>query len=199
MNMWAIIPVKPFAQGKSRLADVLDAGGRTALNRRMFRHVFEVALSVLGPKRTVVITTDPALRVLIKAQGARAIEERANGLNGALAQATHHAVTNGVDAVLILPADLPLLTADDVRAMMFVQGRGCAIAPDMEEEGTNALLIAPPAPDFFRFGPHSFPAHLEAAQSRGLATQILRRPGLACDLDTPEDYRLLMKRQGVPA
>ena len=69
------------------------------------------------------------------------------------------------------------------------------IAPDQQEQGTNALALAPPDPDFFRFGPDSFQAHLEAAKARGMTMRILRRPGLAQDLDTPEEYRRYAKEQ----
>ena len=89
------------------------------------------------------------------------------------------------------------LTAEDVKALVasLGPGPGCVIAPDQQERGTNALALAPPAPDFFRFGLDSFQAHLEAAKARGLNMRILRRPGLAQDLDTPEEYRRYAKEQ----
>ncbi len=65
----------------------------------------------------------------------------------------------------------------------------CVIAPDASGQATNALVLAPPDPDFFRFGPSSFAAHHDAAAARGVQFEIVRRPGLAFDLDTPEDYR----------
>jgi 2-phospho-L-lactate guanylyltransferase len=65
----------------------------------------------------------------------------------------------------------------------------CVIAPDRHDKGTNALAMTPPDPDFFRFGPDSFHAHTEAAATRGMRLHVLRRPGLAHDLDTPDDYR----------
>ena len=75
----------------------------------------------------------------------------------------------------------------------------CTIAPDEQEQGTNALALTPPAADFFKFGPDSFQAHLAAARARKLAVRILRRPGLALDLDTPENYRRFAKEQHIPS
>ena len=76
---------------------------------------------------------------------------------------------------------------------------GLVIAPDASEQATNALVLSPPDPDFFHFGPSSFAAHLHAARERGMTIEIVRRPGLAFDLDTPEDYREFLKRTGAPA
>jgi 2-phospho-L-lactate guanylyltransferase len=73
------------------------------------------------------------------------------------------------------------------------------IAPDEQEEGTNALALTPPAPDFFRFGPNSFQAHLEMARTRGMTVRVLRRPGLAHDLDTPDEYRRYAKERAAGA
>ena len=73
------------------------------------------------------------------------------------------------------------------------------LAPDEQEEGTNALALTPPAPDFFRFGRNSFQTHLELAKTRGMAVRILRRPGLAHDLDTPDEYRQYAKERAAGA
>ena len=197
MNLWAIIPAKPLHLGKTRLAGVLGTGERTALNRRLFQHVFETALAVLPPERVAVVTTDAALLALASAHKAHAVQENeTSDLNTALRDATRCALAHNADAVLILPGDLPLLTADDIFALQNAIGPkpSCVIAPDAAGIGTNALALAPPYPDFFHFGPESFIAHLEQADARNLKTEILRRPGLAHDLDSPEDHRRFSER-----
>jgi hypothetical protein len=89
------------------------------------------------------------------------------------------------------------VTADDVKALVekLSPAPCCVVAPDHQEQGTNALALAPAEHDFFRFGPDSFQAHLAAAKARGMKVRILRRPGLAHDLDTPEEYRCYAKEQ----
>jgi 2-phospho-L-lactate guanylyltransferase len=101
----------------------------------------------------------------------------------------------------VLPSDLPGITADDVKALVanLKPASCCVIAPDEQEEGTNALALTPPTFDFFRFGPNSFQAHLELAKTRGMTVRILRRPGLAHDLDTPDEYRRYAKEQAAGA
>ena len=197
MDHWAIIPAKPFKLGKSRLAAVLNESERTTLNQRLFEHVFDVAISTLGADRIIVVTADTELLAQVRRQLAHAIQERSSGdLNAALAQASHYASERGADAILILPSDLADITVEDIAALRNELGPTpcCAIAPDASGHGTNALALAPPSADFFRFGPQSFTAHIELAAARGIATRIVRRPGLAHDLDTPENYRVFASR-----
>jgi 2-phospho-L-lactate guanylyltransferase len=192
MDLWAIIPVKRFDLGKSRLAAELDGPERVALNQRLFARVFDAAQGELGAERVVVVTTDSALLAAVRRNRAHAVPERTAGdLNAALAQACHYASERGARAVAVLPSDLPEINGEDIAALRDALGPppSCAIAPDATEQGTNALALAPPSTDFFRFGPRSFASHIALAEAGGMTVQIVRRPGLAHDLDTPEAYR----------
>lgn len=193
--LWALIPVKPFGLGKSRLAGVLDAQGRAALNRRLFDHVFGTAVAALGANRVAVVTSDSELAATVAGRGAHGVVD-AGDLNAALGQVCRIVIARGAKAVLVLPSDLPFLAKDDIAALTsaLAPAPGVVIAPDASDQATNALALAPPDPDFFRFGPSSFAAHQQAAHARGAAIGIVRRPGLAFDLDTPDDYRAFVSR-----
>ena len=197
MECWAIIPVKPLGAGKSRLAAVLGAEQRAALNKHLFGRVLQATLGAFKPGRTAIVTADTLLLALMRGQGLHALPDPGEGLNTALGLACRYAGDRGARAVAVLPSDLPKVTTDDIKALVasLGPGPGGVIAPDQQEQGTNALALAPPDPDFFRFGPDSFQAHLEAAKARGMTMRILRRPGLAQDLDTPEEYRRYAKEQ----
>ena len=198
MDLWAIIPVKPLALGKSRLAVVLDNRQRAALNQWLFDRVFDAAATELGPGQVIVVSSDAGLLARVRGRGAHALDERApTALNAALAQACRYASGHGAPAIAVLPADLPEIRGADIAALRaaLAEPPSCAIAPDAAELGTNALVLAPPRADSFRFGRRSFAAHLALATARGLATQIVRRPGLAHDLDTPEAYRRFARRR----
>src|SRR6185503_16949052 len=194
---------KPFAQGKSRLAALLGAERRAALNRHLFGRVLDAVLGRFRHDRVVVVTADTVLLTLMRGLGVHALQDAGNGLNSALGLACRFAVERGGRAIVVLPSDLPTIGSDDVAALLaeLAKAPACVIAPDDQEEGTNALALAPPAADFFRFGAGSFQAHLGEAKARGLALRILRRPGLARDLDTPDDYRQFAQQQltGVTA
>ena len=194
MTVFAAIPVKALAEGKSRLSPVLDAAGRAALNRRFLDHVLAITALVPGAARTVVVSADIEVLDAARAAGAMALAETVNGgLNGALAQARRKIEAQGATAMLVLAADLPLLTADDARALLSAArgGASVVIAPDRSGLGTNALLLSPPGVMDFRFGSGSLALHLAAAQRSGTAPVVVNRPGLAFDVDTPQDYASL--------
>ena len=201
MDCWAIIPVKPFRAGKSRLAGLLGVDDRAALNRQLFGRVLTSTLAVFKPDRAVIVTADPLLLPLMRGQGLHAVDDSGGGLNAALDVACRYAAARGARGIAVLPSDLPDITADDVKALVanLKSAPCCVIAPDGQEEGTNALALTLPAPSFFRFGPNSFQAHLKLAKIRGMTVRILRRPGLAYDLDTPDEYRRYAKERAAGA
>lgn len=114
-------------------------------------------------------------------------------LNAALQQAAAAAYERGAEAVLVLPADLPLLTATAVAALIHAlpEGPGVVLAPDRHRTGTNALLVRPPLAMPFLFGARSFVRHLWAARCRGLPYVMHDQAAISLDLDTPDDLALL--------
>jgi 2-phospho-L-lactate guanylyltransferase len=201
MRLFAVIPVKPFAEGKSRLKDILSDTARRDLNFHMLEHVLTVAASMIGAANTIVVSADQTALALARDHGATTVREATcAGLNAALKVGAEHAVARGADAILILPTDLPTLSLGDLEALL-----DCAkippcviIAPDRSNRGTNALLISPPDAIGFSFGPDSFTAHQVAAHAIPVNPVSVHRDGLAFDIDTPEDYQQL-ERQGWDA
>jgi 2-phospho-L-lactate guanylyltransferase len=196
MTLFAILPVKPLAAGKSRLAEVMGDADRIAFNRRLAERTLSVAVTAMGAGRTVVVSRDTVVLGLARKYGALTVRERGDaGLNAALDQATAEAQRCGADAVLVLPVDLPLLAAADIEALIppATARPAVVIAPDRHDAGTNALLLAPPDALPFAFGPDSFQAHLAAARRANIEPVIVRREGLAFDVDTAEDHSLLCR------
>ena len=73
------------------------------------------------------------------------------------------------------------------------------IAPDEAGTGTNALYVRPPALLAFEYGETSCPRHLEQARKREARIEMVDRPGLRFDLDTPDDLeRHERRRLGRP-
>lgn len=198
MTPFALIPVKPPAAAKSRLRGVLADGARIELAWRLFDHVLGVAIQTVGAARTLVISRDSDVLDYATGRGAGTMAEQADrGLNAALALGRSEAVRRGADAVLILPGDLPLLAAADIDAMIAAASPPPAvvIAPDERDGGTNALLLSPPDILPFTFGENSFAAHAASARHAGVEPAIVRRPGLAFDVDTAEDCARLCRRE----
>jgi 2-phospho-L-lactate/phosphoenolpyruvate guanylyltransferase len=187
MSVWAVLPVKPAEEGKSRLAEVLPLAKRIRLNRSLFRHTLGVVCSVFAPDRVIVVSRDSALLGIAAAVGAQALTEHGEGLNAALTQAAL-LPPPGAD-LLAISTDLPTLTEADLRAMLEQPGP-VIIAPDRAGQGTNALLMRPAGCIPYRFGENSFLHHREEASQAGLEIYAIHRPGLAFDLDLPGDLPL---------
>jgi 2-phospho-L-lactate guanylyltransferase len=189
MNVWAIVPVKPLAEAKSRLSEVLTAEERQWLSRHMLDKVLAVLLDHPALAGTVVVSRDPAALHGLPGRGLTGLAETGRDLNAALRQATNWICERQGDAVLVLPADVPLVEPEDVTTMVgLAQEDRCAvIAPCRREEGTNALLVRPAGAIDYTFGPGSFARHCRQAEAHGLAVHVYRSASLALDIDQPAD------------
>jgi len=202
LTVWAIVPVKPLRRAKSRLASVLSKEDRLELSQRMLTHTLEVLGEIPSIERTLVVSRDSRALALARKLGARTVTERGSPqLNRALVRATLVARRYNVSAVLVLPADLPLLTREDIESLI---ARGSdppvvVIAPDRRRSGTNALLSSPPGLIEYAFGPQSFPHHLEHARAAGVRLEVCELPSLALDVDMPEDLLRLESERPAAA
>jgi 2-phospho-L-lactate guanylyltransferase len=190
MTLWAIVPVKPLRHGKSRLAGVLTVKEREDLNSRMLAHTLDTLTAVPEIEHVLVISRDPAALALARDHGARTVTENgAPQLNHALARATILVKNYHTRGVLIVPADLPLLTPEDVRAMLERAHTPpvVVVAPDRHHAGTNALLVCPTGLIEYNFGPGSFQRHCQRALKAGARLEVCELPSLALDVDLPED------------
>ncbi len=111
------------------------------------------------------------------------------GLNGALTQATELAAREGARTIVVIPADRPLLRAQDVENLLR-RDAPIVIAPDRHRQGTNGLMLRIDATGgkfVYQFGPGSFLAHLDEAHELGLDAATAISLGTSFDLDTPID------------
>ena len=194
MSVATIIPVKPFAEGKSRLSGFLSDERRYTLNRNMFRHVLKTALAAQGINDILVISRDEDALILAEEAGAHAILEAHNSnLNAALDVARKASSALNATALLILPADLAKLEQTDLRDILTSADDHAPttplviIAPDESKRGTNALFIRPPDSINFLFGANSLERHQATAIDSGCKISILNNPNLSCDIDEPKD------------
>ena len=107
--------------------------------------------------------------------------------------ASRHCEMLGIDALLRIPTDVPLLRSVDVEDIFagLDEAPSCVIAPSRDGTGTNALLRSPPRafPSFF--GKNSLARHREAARAAGVAIKIIHNPRIELDVDEPDDLELL--------
>jgi 2-phospho-L-lactate/phosphoenolpyruvate guanylyltransferase len=197
VSVFAVVPVKDLWGTKSRLKPILDPGARAGLTLYMMGRVVS-AISGAGVENVCVVSPDRIVLGEARERGATPLLQGSRGLNPALEEGRRWAMERGGSALLVLPADLPLIDAEDVSAVLESVGEtpSITISPDGARSGTNALLLGPPEVMPFVFGPGSYEAHLRAARERGLDVRVCERPHLAFDLDTAEDLARL--DEGVP-
>lgn len=200
MTIWAIVPVKPLRRGKSRLSGTLSVDERTHLNQLLLEHTLKTLTDLKEIEHILVVSRDPAALALAREHGARTVREAGTPkLNTALKRATVVAQLYATRGVLVLPADLPLVTREDILALVDHAKKPpvVVIAPDRREEGTNALLICPAGLIEYEFGPGSFRRHCERARQAGANLEVVNLPSLSLDLDLPEDLDMVLHMEGL--
>jgi 2-phospho-L-lactate guanylyltransferase len=181
---------------------MLDAEERHDLVVSMLEATLAATADSPGIWRTWVISPDPEVATIAEGAGAAALRQDGRGLNQGLEQARAAAVAAGASAVLVLPADLPRVSAAAIADILAVLDRSrppvVAIVPDRHGRGTNALLLAPADVIDFAFGGDSRAAHRHAAND--VCTEVVELGGpLALDLDTPDDLLLVQTDATVAA
>ncbi len=200
MTLWAIVPVKPLRRGKSRLAGTLTEDERAELNRMLLERTLRTLIDLKEVEEVLVVSRDSSALAIARDLGARTVQEDgAPSLNTALKRATIVAQVYASRGVLVIPADLPLLSKDDVLALLAraVDPPVVVIAPDRHEKGTNALLLSPANLIEYDFGGDSFPRHCERARRAGARLEVVKLPTLGLDLDLPEDLELIRKLEAA--
>jgi 2-phospho-L-lactate guanylyltransferase len=194
--VWAVVPVKQLARAKQRLSGLLGPEQRRLLCDAMLDDVLAALTAARGLAGILVVSSDPAARTLAMRHGARLLDDPGRGLNAAVAHAAKTLAEEGAPAMLVVHGDAPLATADEIEALVAAHAAGHAVvlASDRRGDGTNALLCAPPDAMTFHYGPGSFAAHRQAARAAGHEPAALDLPGLALDIDMPEDLALFVDR-----
>lgn len=195
LRAYAAVPVKDPRLAKTRLARVLSDEERAELSMAMLRDVLAALLEAEGLDKVLVVSSSREVLSEAARMGAVPIDEGApRGLNEALELALEVCLREGADALLVTPADLPLLTRDCVSRLLDLLGPppSVVISPSRGRTGTNALLLSPPNAIRFSFGPGSFSRHLSLALERGADVVVYEAPELGLDVDEEEDLRRLL-------
>lgn len=225
MKYSALVPVKDLALAKSRLAAHLPRNQRETLVLDMLQHVVSVLCESELFEQVYVVSADTQVLELVQQWGAEPLRETQPGHNPALQAAAqivleravwrHRLQTYSGPQALLAPeyerwrarqiaqsiglltisADLPLLSQEDVRALLTCGERSrVVLAASTDGTGTNAILMQPPLLLPYLFGPDSLPAYVQAARQRRVSYTLLQSAGLAFDIDTQEDLHELEQR-----
>lgn len=188
MSVVTIVPLRSPGLGKTRLAGHLDGSERAGLAGAMLADVV-AAIRACGLERILLAASGPGAAAAGAALDLQVVLDPADVAS--LDEAIEHARITGADGsdILVVQADLPGLTPDDLGAVLAAD-TAVVVAPT-EDGGTSALLRRPGGVMATSYGPDSARRHVEAAGRAGVTVTTVRRQGLLRDVDTGADIALL--------
>jgi 2-phospho-L-lactate guanylyltransferase len=180
-----VVPVKRLDRAKSRLVGAADGGvgdrrAHTDLVVALALDTITAAAGADGVGDVLVVTSDPLLTAVLRAEGVRCVAEGPEpGLNAAY----RHGAARLGRHVGALQADLPALRSAELAAAIGAADGRRAFCADRQGTGTTLLIAAPGEPLDPRFGVGSAAAH----RTSGAVELVGDWPSLRCDVDTSAD------------
>jgi len=193
-----LVPIKNTATAKQRLASVLPQSARTELAQAMLHDVLAALHQWNHPSQVAIVTGDAFATELAREYGFGVIPDPENpGETGAIEMATRICVERGDENTLVIPADIPLIQSWELDEIFTQAPReGSLLVPAADARGTNGAFRSPADLFPLRFGNDSFKPHHAAAQATGKPCVVLHLPGIAVDVDNPEDLQQLISLPG---
>lgn len=187
LDAFVLVPMKSFSGAKRRLGTVLGVSERAELARIMLNDVLGAATAAVGARRVLVVTGDDEVADQVRSTGVGIVDdEGAKGTNAAVKVGFAAIRRSGGGAVAALPADIPGVAATDIMILFAAASRfGIALAPALDDGGTNALVLDRIGRISPCFGPDSFVHHVEAANAAGVRPVVVWNRRLGLDLDKP--------------
>lgn len=195
VKTWVVVLIKDFDSAKERLRPAMGAQSRRALARRNAKLAVDAAKA--GDRVLVVAGGEEVAEMAASWGAAALLEPREEGQNKAAERGIKRAVDGGAEAVLLLSSDLPLVTADAVRALLAASNRlkppVVVAVPAIGRGGTNALYLHPPGVIGMHFGDESLSKFREDAHARDVTFVVHNSDAMALDIDEPSDLARLSR------
>src|SRR5262245_20803439 len=113
-----VIPVKEFKDAKERLSGLLSPEERARLAMAMYQDVLSVVMQTTRWAHVLVVSPNPAALAVARDHGALIYAEAdQRSQSASVDRAAQLARQMGATALLSLPIDIPLITAEDVEAL----------------------------------------------------------------------------------
>jgi 2-phospho-L-lactate guanylyltransferase len=192
-----LVPVKNLVDAKQRLSPLLSPEERVALAQAMCEDVLQALARWQSRPTVAVVTSDSFARDLAARFHFEVVADDNSGETNAIDMATAFCRERGAESTLVVPADIPLIDRMELQQIVdSAPSGGAVLVPDAARRGTNAAWRSPGDLFPLRFGNDSFLPHLAAAKATGLPCVVLELPGIARDVDRPEDLRELAAASG---
>lgn len=187
-----LLPVKDFKDAKQRLSASLSSDERAAFSRAMLADVLRALAQARIPQRVVVFTASDEIIAMTRAAGLDVVFEPS--VEGHSAAVNHMVAELSLTAssIFSIASDLPKLAPGDIDFVLENVSEPITIIPSRDGTGTNGVLFLPPAQIRMEYGEGSFRRHLSKAAAAGHRAEVMNVPGIAFDIDTPEDLQAFL-------
>jgi len=198
MRAALLVPVKNLGNAKQRLGEAFDQAHRSLLAEAMLRDVLTAASGVTDRLDVFLVTGDSGAQAMAAEFGFGVIEDTRNeSETDAIAMATAWCESRGYDTTVVVPGDIPLITAVELhRVLDAAPAEGAVFVSAYDRRGSNCILRRPASLIPLRFGNDSFLPHCEAMKETGKPLIILEMPGIGLDIDNPHELGMLVQRDG---
>jgi 2-phospho-L-lactate guanylyltransferase len=192
-----LIPIKDLRKAKQRLSTMLEQSFRTELAEAMLADVLQ-AVAEFQSDDVSLVTNDRFAADLAKQHGFGLIRDDSNiSETDAIAMASDVCVRKGIQLTLVIPGDVPLIQAEDLRAIYeSAPAHGSVLVPSSDKRGSNAVLRRPATLFPLRFGNNSFMPHLATAIATRTPCVVLSLSRVGLDIDEPADLEQLATAPG---
>lgn len=199
---YILIPVKDLTRAKQRLSGLMSQEERTLLAQTMMETSFAAAAAAKRADGVAIVTLYPPAIELGRRYGFSIIaESRQISESDSVDYGSSGLERSGVEAVLRLPIDLPLITGADIDEILDRDAgeRSVVLVPSRDGTGTNAILRRPPCLFPSHFGPGSLARHIAEAETAGVEWKLLELPRIGLDIDDETDIaQLLLPENDCP-
>ena len=195
MRVFAIVPVKELSASKRQLSAVLSPEERCSLTAAMLEDVLKALKSSMITEIIIVGAGSLAQQVADK-YGASYLSKGRVGLDRAVKKAVEWCLEKKADAVLALPANIPLASSKDIDRIVELGSEepSVVLSPSLKG-GMNALFLNPPNVIQACFGPSCFFKNVEAAIKKDVILRFYSSRELAMDVDSEEDLQRLLETE----
>ena len=198
MSRWALIPIKGFDRGKSRLSEVLAPLERAQLARDLFEHVVRTLTASPAIDDIAVVSDSLDAREYATRLGVLALSDidGGQGLSDVVDGALQELERRGATSVMICMSDLPHLTVQDIDSVARqLDESDVVLVPDLIQQGTNVIAVKPATGLPSCLGHEdSLHRHHDLARELGLTVSVQLSSGIAFDVDRPRDLERLRGR-----
>jgi 2-phospho-L-lactate guanylyltransferase len=188
-----LLPVKEFNNAKQRLAPVMDASGRSGLARAMLTDVLAALKRSRTPERIVVFTAADEVIQMVEPCGFEIVLEKSVGGHSAAVNLLLDEFCRTSSSVFAIAGDLPNLASSEIDFALNAASEPVTLLPSRDWTGTNGVVFISPARIAMEYGEGSFRRHLSKVSAAGLRSDVMDLPGIAFDIDTPEDIEAYLQ------